>query len=92
MNCEYCGKSFRAKNAIFCSKKCHAYNSKALERKNNSKPVRVTFNMDRDISDSLREIQSNLIKNKCEHIPFSQVLNHILDEGIKTKMTLQKNN
>lgn len=85
MECKYCGKNFRAKNAIFCSENCDVYYSKTLERKNNLKSVRVTFNMDRDISDSLREIQSNLIKNNCEHTPFSQVVNQILREGIKTK-------
>lgn len=85
MKCKYCGKHSRAKNAIFCSKKCDEYYSKSLTRKNDSKSVRITFNMDRDISDSLREIQSLLIQNKCEHIPFSQVLNHVLEEGIKTK-------
>jgi hypothetical protein len=91
MKCKYCGKNSRVKNAIFCSKKCDAYYSKALARKNNSESVRITFNMNRDISDRLREIQSILIQNKCEHIPFSQVLNDILGEGIKTKKMTLKN-
>jgi len=91
MKCKYCGKNSRVKNALFCSKKCDAYYSKSLARKNNLESVRITFNMNRDISDRLREIQSELIQEKCEHIPFSQVLNHILGEGIKTKkMTLKK--
>jgi len=90
LKCKYCGKNARVKNAIFCSKKCDAYYSKMLKRKTDLKSVRVTFNMDRNISDRLREIQSELIQNKCEHIPFSQVLNDVLEEGIKTKKIIQK--
>ncbi len=78
MKCKYCGKNFRAKNVIFCSKKCDTYYSSELERKNNSKSVRVTLNMDRDISISLRAIQSNLIQNANGHISFSQVVNLVL--------------
>jgi predicted nucleic acid-binding Zn ribbon protein len=90
MNCKYCGKKFNAKNAIFCSKKCNTYYSTELERKNNSQSVMVTIKMDQDVSNSLREIQSNLIKNSTENVSFSQVVNLVLKEGIKIKKSTLK--
>ena len=90
LNCKYCGKKFNAKNAIFCSKKCNTYYSTELERKNNSPSVMVTIKMDQDISNSLREIQSNLIKNAAENVSFSQVVNLVLKEGIKIKKSTLK--
>jgi hypothetical protein len=90
MKCKYCGKNSRAKNSIFCSKKCHTYYSTELERKNHSKSVRISVIMDQDISDSLREIQSSLIKNATENVSFSQVVNLVLKEGIKIKKSMIK--
>jgi len=46
--------------------------------------------MDQDVSNSLREIQSNLIKNSTESVSFSQVANLVLKEGIKTKKSTLK--
>ena len=85
INCKYCGKKSNAKNAIFCSKKCNTYYSTELDRKNNSQSVIVSIRMDQDVSNSLREIQSNLIKNSTESVSFSQVANLVLKEGIKVK-------
>jgi hypothetical protein len=90
INCKYCGKKFNAKNAIFCSKKCNTYYSTELDRKNNSQSVMVTIKMDQEISNSLREIQSNLIKNATENVSFSQVVNLVLKEGIKIKKSTLK--
>ena len=90
INCKYCGKKFNAKNAIFCSKKCNTYYSTELERKNNSQSVMVTIKMDQDVSNGLREIQSNLIKNSTENVSFSQVVNLVLKEGIKIKKSTLK--
>jgi len=90
VNCKYCGKKSNAKNAIFCSKKCNTYYSTELERKNNSSSVMVTIKMDQDISNSLRAIQSNLIKNSTENVSFSQVVNLVLKEGIKIKKSTLK--
>ena len=90
MNCKYCGKKFNAKNAIFCSKKCNTYYSTELEKNKNLKSVMVTIKMDQDISNSLREIQSNLIKNATENVSFSQVVNLVLKEGIKIKKSTLK--
>jgi hypothetical protein len=85
MECKYCGKNFRAKNAIFCSKICYTYYSTKLEKNNGSNYDRVTISMNQDVSKNLRTIQSNLIRNTNENISFSQVVNLILEEGIKIK-------
>ena len=50
----------------------------------------VTIKMDQDVSNSLREIQSNLIKNSTENVSFSQVVNLVLKEGIKIKKSTLK--
>jgi len=39
---------------------------------------------------NLRAIQSNLIQNTNENISFSQVVNLVLEEGIKIKQMLIK--
>ncbi|QLH04268.1 hypothetical protein C5F49_02265 [Nitrosopumilus oxyclinae] len=85
MKCKYCGKNFNAKNSIFCSKKCNTYHSAELERKTNLKSVTVTIKMDQDVSNGLRKIQSDLIRNATENISFSYVVNLVLKEGIKNK-------
>lgn len=90
MKCKYCGKNFRAKNALFCSKKCNTYYSTELERKNGSKYDVIAITLNRDISKSLRAIQSNLIQNTNENISFSQVVNLVLEEGIKIKQIVIK--
>lgn len=90
MKCKYCGKNFRAKNALFCSEKCNKYYSHELKEKNNSKYSRVTVTMQDDIIKNLRDIQSNLILNSIGNVSFSQVVNIVLQEGIKAKKMLIK--
>jgi hypothetical protein len=90
MECKYCGKIFRAKNAIFCSQKCDSYFTK-LERKNGLKYNKITVNLNQDIYESLRAIQSNQIQNTHENIFFSEVVNLVLEEGIKIKKMAIKN-
>lgn len=89
MKCKYCGKNSNAKNSIFCSKKCDTYYSTELERKTSLQSITVTIKMDQDVSISLREIQSNLIQNATENVPFSRVVNLVLKEGIKSKNILK---
>ena len=89
MKCKYCGKNFRAKNAIFCSQKCNTYYSTELQ-KNGLKYDITSINLNRDIAKNLRAIQSNLIQNTNENISFSQVVNLVLEEGIKIKQMLIK--
>jgi predicted nucleic acid-binding Zn ribbon protein len=88
MKCKYCGKNISAKNAIFCSTKCHTYYSTELERKDMSNYSRVTITLDKEMTKNLREIQSKLIKNTNEGISFSQVVNLVLEEGVKIKKTI----
>ncbi|MBT8172878.1 MAG: hypothetical protein HKP26_02300 [Nitrosopumilus sp.] len=88
MKCKYCGKNITAKNAIFCSKNCNTYYSTELERKDMSNYTRVTITLDKDMSKSLRAIQSKLIQNTNESISFSQVVNLVLEEGVKVKKTV----
>ena len=90
MECKYCGKNFRGKNAIFCSLKCDRYYTK-LERKNGLKYNKITVNLSSDIYESLRAIQSDLIKNTHETIFFSEVVSLVLEEGIKIKKMAIKN-
>ena len=90
MKCKYCGKNSRAKNAIFCSKKCDEYYSKEMERKEGSKYTLTAINMDQNISKRLRAIQSSLIKNSNENVSFSQVVNLVLEEGINIKKMILK--
>ena len=89
MKCKYCGKNFNAKNSIFCSKNCDTYYSTELKNKDSLNSIRVTMKMDQDVSDVLREIQSNLIRNSIENVTFSQVANLVLKEGIKSKNILK---
>ncbi len=91
MKCKYCGKNIRAKNSIYCSKKCHTYYSTELKRKSGSESIAVTITLNLDVSKNLREIQSNLIKNSTENVSFSQVVNLVLKEGIKVKKSVIKN-
>lgn len=91
MKCKYCGKNSRAKNAIFCSKKCDVYYSKELEKKENSKSTLTTINLDQDLANSLRAIQSSLIRNTNQNVTFTQVINLVLEEGIKVKKIVLKN-
>jgi hypothetical protein len=91
MECKYCGKNFNAKNAIFCSKKCHSYHSAETIRKNGVKYTQLSINVDQDVYSSLRSIQSTLIKNTNENISISQIVNSILSEGIKIKKITLKN-
>ncbi|AJW71517.1 hypothetical protein [Nitrosopumilus adriaticus] len=88
MRCKYCGKNITVKNAIFCSTKCNTYYSTELERKNVSNYSRVTITLDKEMTKNLREIQSKLIKNTNEGISFSQVVNLVLEEGVKVKKTI----
>ena len=85
MKCKYCGKNFNAKNSIFCSKKCSTYHSTELKSKTSLKSITITIKMDQDVSDNLRKIQSNLIRNATENVSFSRVVNLVLREGIKNK-------
>lgn len=91
MKCKYCGKNITAKNAIFCSTKCNTYYSTELERKDMSNYSRVTITLDKEMAKNLREIQSKLIKNTNEGISFSQVVNLVLEEGVKVKKTILNN-
>ena len=91
MNCKYCGKHSGAKNAIFCSNKCHSYYSSEIKRKSNVKYSRISISLDQDILVGLRSIQSALIKNTNESISLSQVVNFVLFEGIKIKKMSIKN-
>ncbi len=90
MKCKYCGKNITGKNAIYCSTKCQTYYSTELERKDTSNYARVTITLDKYMSKSLRTIQSKLIQNTNESISFSQVVNLVLEEGIKGKRTVLK--
>ena len=90
MKCKYCGKNSRAKNAVFCSKKCDSYYSKELEKKESSRSTLTTINLDQNLSNNLRAIQANLIRNTNENITFTQVINLVLEEGIKVKKIVLK--
>ncbi|NND85951.1 MAG: hypothetical protein HKM23_01215, partial [Nitrosopumilus sp.] len=64
------------------------YYSTELDRKDMSNYSRVTITLDKDMSKSLRAIQAKLIQNTNESISFSQVVNLVLEEGVKVKKTV----
>jgi hypothetical protein len=92
MKCKYCGKNITAKNAIFCSTKCNTYYSTELEKKDTSSYSRVTITLDKEMAKNLRILQSKLIQNTNQGISFSQVVNLVLEEGVKVKQMVLKGN
>jgi len=47
--------------------------------------IRLTIMLDQDLSKKLRDLQGRMMRVKKENVSFSQVINEVLQRGLKSK-------